>query len=575
MPASKVDDKVPPPHSAASPRNRPTAVTRQLGYHWKKVKRHATTGDGKRNKVAVTARPVTLDLTCYTRRVDASVQTDLWRPKRPASSTGSWGKMVNAVPEWFWTGHKGIPAHLPTSVPIGGLKKSASSAFVAAKKSVAVRRAFTSLGSLQEAAQRVVRRSSTAPQEEPETIDLTRGRAAKGVEARPRSIRRGSIMDQVEAKRAPSRNAIKRQMVQQFHQGLTRLSSVDVQDDMPCSPPEQAKRRSPPPRAQFQRSFTLDSFMLSDGNSEGERKQQQRGSHWLPSRFISLGLMESEEERRARRLRKMWEDAYLGMCNRAAVLNHVIDKADKEEVSVKPLSSSKKSEMEQDAALEKKKRLFMGLSEQFYHVDQDECESSESSEAEDNADQTPFQLPTAVKARIKELPCTEEVILVQAPAQVRLNLRSRSVDCLYLDVPSARLRRKNSASSIIQGPRSVVDVSSPSRIPRLSKSKASERKGGELKTSGSGVWNPTITSVVDAVVKKFRSHLNHESTVPFTDASTQVTLPPVPLPYSPRAESPDSRPVERQVEARTGSEDGLGSMVRCLHFAQTYIANRE
>jgi len=41
----------------------------------------------------------------------------------------------------------------------------------------------------------------------------------------------------------------------------------------------------------------------------------------------------------------------------------------------------------------------------------------------------------------------------------------------------------------------------------------------------------------------------------------------------PRVESPIARPVERQVEARGGSEDGLGSMVRCLHFASTYIAN--
>ena len=31
--------------------------------------------------------------------------------------------------------------------------------------------------------------------------------------------------------------------------------------------------------------------------------------------------------------------------------------------------------------------------------------------------------------------------------------------------------------------------------------------------------------------------------------------------------------MERQIEARSGSEDGLGSMVRCLHFSNTYIAN--
>ena len=45
--------------------------------------------------------------------------------------------------------------------------------------------------------------------------------------------------------------------------------------------------------------------------------------------------------------------------------------------------------------------------------------------------------------------------------------------------------------------------------------------------------------------------------------------------FSLRSESPESRPIERAVEARNTSEDGLGSMVRCLHFAETYIANRK
>ena len=44
---------------------------------------------------------------------------------------------------------------------------------------------------------------------------------------------------------------------------------------------------------------------------------------------------------------------------------------------------------------------------------------------------------------------------------------------------------------------------------------------------------------------------------------------------SPRSESPESRPVERAIEARAGGEDGLGSMVRCLHFAETYLVNRK
>ncbi|XP_059094982.1 lethal(2) giant larvae protein-like isoform X2 [Tigriopus californicus] len=50
-------------------------------------------------------------------------------------------------------------------------------------------------------------------------------------------------------------------------------------------------------------------------------------------------------------------------------------------------------------------------------------------------------------------------------------------------------------------------------------------------------------------------------------------VPTDPIKKELRSESPESRPVERQVEARSGSEDGLGSMVRCLHFANTFIAN--
>jgi len=56
-------------------------------------------------------------------------------------------------------------------------------------------------------------------------------------------------------------------------------------------------------------------------------------------------------------------------------------------------------------------------------------------------------------------------------------------------------------------------------------------------------------------------------------SSTQVNFP-LKCIFS-RSESPETRPVERAIEARTGSEDGLGSMVRCLHFAHTYIANRK
>lgn len=38
------------------------------------------------------------------------------------------------------------------------------------------------------------------------------------------------------------------------------------------------------------------------------------------------------------------------------------------------------------------------------------------------------------------------------------------------------------------------------------------------------------------------------------------------------APATETRPVERQIEARS-QDDGMGSMVRCLTFAQTFITN--
>ena len=37
-------------------------------------------------------------------------------------------------------------------------------------------------------------------------------------------------------------------------------------------------------------------------------------------------------------LEKMWQNTYIGMCNRAVVLNHAILKAEREEATVKPVS---------------------------------------------------------------------------------------------------------------------------------------------------------------------------------------------------------------------------------------------
>ena len=67
-------------------------------------------------------------------------------------------------------------------------------------------------------------------------------------------------------------------------------------------------------------------------------------------------------------------------------------------------------------------------------------------------------------------------------------------------------------------------------------------------------------------LRKGRSQRNPEKKKPTSQTNNVISR-------DVRSESPEARPVERQIEARgSGSEDGLGSMVRCLYFAQTYIA---
>ena len=69
--------------------------------------------------------------------------------------------------------------------------------------------------------------------------------------------------------------------------------------------------------------------------------------------------------------------------------------------------------------------------------------------------------------------------------------------------------------------------------------------------------------------RKGRSQRNPEKKKPTSQTNNVISSRDVVM----RSESPEARPVERQIEARGGSsEDGLGSMVRCLHFARTYLA---
>ena len=173
---------------------------------------------------------------------------------------------------------------------------------------------------------------------------------------------------------------------------------------------------------------------------------------------------------------------------------------------------------------------------------------------------------------------------------VRLNLRTRSIEHLQkrssLDDDGSACFYIGPASPIHQSRKSIMKTSPPSRIPRLSLDKKemtediTEYLDLDLDKHASKKSTPIASPVAEIIpkvavkpltvdnVRVLQSNFRSSS-----DASTQVNFP-API-FSPRSDSPESRPVERQIEARSGSEDGLGSMVRCLHFASTFIASRK
>ena len=121
---------------------------------------------------------------------------------------------------------------------------------------------------------------------------------------------------------------------------------------------------------------------------------------------------------------------------------------------------------------------------------------------------------------------------------------------------SVEPRRK---SSLV--PKNADSSSSPSNKSRTSSGTFQSRFN--YRNISTSCRKSIRSSSLSAVVNVNKSQLIH--------SSTQVNFPA----FFSRADSPEARPVERAIEARTGSEDGLGSMVRCLHFAHTYIANRK
>lgn len=258
--------------------------------------------------------------------------------------------------------------------------------------------------------------------------------------------------------------------------------------------------------------------------------------------LVAKKMIVNQEQKR--NMKKMWKHQYVGMCNRAIVLDKVVSEASKQGMKVLPFVTTASASLSSTDSVNKK-RKYMGLGRKFYGF--------RSVHEEDS--NTAFKTFSSLAEAQVEDHCGpgDLITLRSTTSHFRLNLRTRSVDTL-LENPARRIRifEHKKRSSL----RCTVDC-------------YDEKVHESIVVAASKTSNSSRLARMDR--NSLESCETEVSRLVYSLANEPVVAPS----SSPRAESPDHRPVERAVEARQGSEDGLGSMVRCLHFAETYIASRK
>ena len=441
----------------------------QVKYHWKKVQRLSSSGNFFE---AHTLHHFGSKEEGNSSFGEKQTQTQDFLGKSAHSSV-----LKFKLPNWYWTGVQFPP--VSNSVPNFRSLRDSSMHFV------------DELGAKSTELQSWMKKASASSKKQ--VVDYEdRIRRNRFNESRPLqkrrdvAMRRGSILDQIDVVQ-PKRNTVKKEMLRKFRKSYS--SSVERTEEEPqirgnkkrlelqtSSEEESALRRR---RLTVQRSFSVDNSPANAPSFKGWdtlRKSHRKGL------IACANSLRSKTESR-KELRKAWNETYVGMCNRANVLNKVLECAVKEEVAVKPINSVIDLNTDNNGGKQSKK--FVGLSKQFYNVGDEAAKSEEDS---------------------------LEIDVISD--------RRNSIEVLADFEPSSALFELDLDSSL-------ADITSNFPLVR--------------------------------------------------DKSTQVDLINLPaLNYAhSRSESPEARPVERQIEARQGSEDGLGSMVRCIHFANTFIASRK
>ena len=282
-------------------------------------------------------------------------------------------------------------------------------------------------------------------------------------------------------------------------------------------------------------------------NSSRSKSREETIHSWhriVTKMSIAKKVMASVEHKK--NLKKMWKQSYAGMCNRAIVLDKVVTEANKQGVKIKPLVISNNENPRSQ------KQKYIGLGKKFYTLNDKKAEDIENSDVYQ-------RFVSLTEAQIDDNPGPGGLLTLRSNASnFRLNVRTRSLDVL-LEAPARRIRifehKKRSSLHL-----TIDNI---------------DEKVHESLVSSSSSSRPTRKDVLSRMDRNSLDSCNTEVSR-LLSMSTSVNEPILHVPSSPnRAESPEARPLERAIEARSGSEDGLGSMVRCLHFAETFIANRE
>ena len=283
-------------------------------------------------------------------------------------------------------------------------------------------------------------------------------------------------------------------------------------------------------------------------NSSRSKSREETIHSWhriVTKMSIAKKVMASVEHKK--NLKKMWKQSYAGMCNRAIVLDKVVTEANKQGVKIKPLVISNNENPRSQ------KQKYIGLGKKFYTLNDKKAEDIENSDVYQ-------RFVSLTEAQIDDNPGPGGLLTLRSNASnFRLNVRTRSLDVL-LEAPARRIR--------------IFEHKKRSSL-HLTIDNIDEKVHESLVSSSSSSRPMTRKDVLSRMDRNSLDSCNTEVSR-LLSMSTSVNEPILHVPSSPnRAESPEARPLERAIEARSGSEDGLGSMVRCLHFAETFIANRE